>query len=585
MINKIISFAMRQRLFIILGVIALIIGGITAALKLPIDAVPDITTNQVQIFTVAPALAPQEIERLVSYPIEIAMQNLPDIEEVRSVSKFGLSVVTVIFKDNVETYFGRQIVFEKLQEAKGDLPPGLSEPELGPVTTGLGEIYQYEILGEGYSPMDLRTIQDWIIKRQLAGTPGLAEVNTFGGELKQYQLLIDPQKLLKFNISIRDVIEAVSNNNANAPGAYIEHKQEQYVVVGEGIAKSMSDIESIIIKSTDGSPVFVRNVAEVKEGAAIRQGAVTLNGKAEIVSGITMMLKGENARIVTERVKERVAEIEKTLPPGVRIVPYYERTELVERTIKTVIKNLSEGGLFVVIILFLLLMNLRGGFIVASVIPLSMLFALIMMKINGISGNLMSLGAIDFGIIVDGAVVLIENSLRKLHERQHSITQGGAVESVKQTLLDSFYEVGRPIVFGVAIIIIVYLPILSLEGIEGKMFKPMAYTVVFALLGALFLTLTYVPVISTFFFKKGKVSEKESPVIKFIKPLYRKTLLFALNRKGLVVGTAVVLFVSSVILFTRLGGEFIPTLDEGDILIELRRLPSISLTESIHTAQ
>src|SRR3989339_656285 len=585
MINKIISFSIRQRLFIILGIIALIIGGITAALKLPIDAVPDITTNQVQIFTVAPALAPQEIERLVSYPIEIAMQNLPDIEEVRSVSKFGLSVVTVIFKDNVETYFGRQIVFEKLQEAKGDLPPGLSEPELGPVTTGLGEIYQYEVLGEGYSPMDLRTIQDWIIKRQLAGTPGLAEVNTFGGELKHYQLLIDPQKLLKFNISIRDVIEAVSNNNANAPGAYIEHKQEQYVVVGEGIAKSMSDIESIIIKSTDGSPVFVRNVAEVKEGAAIRQGAVTLNGKAEIVSGITMMLKGENARIVTERVKERVAEIEKTLPPGVRIVPYYERTELVERTIKTVIKNLSEGGLFVVIILFLLLMNLRGGFIVASVIPLSMLFALIMMKINGISGNLMSLGAIDFGIIVDGAVVLIENSLRKLHERQHSITQDGAGESVKQTLLDSFYEVGRPIVFSVAIIIIVYLPILSLEGIEGKMFKPMAYTVVFALLGALFLTLTYVPVVSTFLFKKGKVSEKESPVIKFIKPLYRKTLLFALNRKVLVVGSAVVLFVSSVILFTKLGGEFIPTLDEGDLLIELRRLPSISLTEAIHTSQ
>ncbi|KAF0141816.1 MAG: cobalt-zinc-cadmium resistance protein CzcA [Stygiobacter sp.] len=585
MINKIISFAMRQRLFIILGVIALIIGGITAALKLPIDAVPDITTNQVQIFTVAPALAPQEIERLVSYPIEVAMQNLPDIEEVRSVSKFGLSAVTVIFKDNVDTYFARQIVFEKLQEAKGDLPPGLSEPELGPVSTGLGEIYQYEVLGEGYSPMDLRTIQDWIIKRQLAGTPGLAEVNTFGGELKQYQLLIDPQKLLKFNISIRDVIEAVSNNNANAPGAYIEHKQEQYVVVGEGIAKSMSDIESIIIKSTDGSPVFVRNVAEVKEGSAIRQGAVTLNGKAEIVSGITMMLKGENARIVTERVKERVVEIEKTLPPGVRIVPYYERTELVERTIKTVIKNLSEGGLFVILILLLLLMNLRGGFIVASVIPLSMLFALIMMKINGISGNLMSLGAIDFGIIVDGAVVMIENSIRKLHERQHSIPQGGAVESVKQTLLDSFYEVGRPIVFGVAIIIIVYLPILSLEGIEGKMFKPMAYTVVYALIGALFLTLTYVPVVSTFFFKKGKVSEKESPVIKFIKPLYRKTLLFALNRKVLVVGLAVVLFSASIFLFTRLGGEFIPTLDEGDILIELRRLPSISLTESIHTSQ
>lgn len=585
MINKLIFFSIRQRLFVILGVIALVIGGITAALKLPIDAVPDITTNQVQIFTVAPALAPQEIERLISYPIEVAMKNLPDIEEVRSVSKFGLSAVTVIFKDNVDTYFARQIVFEKLQEAKGDLPPGLSEPELGPVTTGLGEIYQYEVVGNGYTPMELRTIQDWIIKRQLAGTPGLAEVNTFGGELKQYQILIDPQKILKYNISIRDVIEAVSNNNANAPGAYIEHKQEQYVVVGEGIAKSMSDIENIIIKSTDGTPVFVRNIAEVKEGSAIRQGAVTLNGKSEIVSGITMMLKGENARIVTERVKERVAEIQKTLPQGVRIVPFYERTELVDRTIKTVIKNLSEGGLFVILILLLLLMNLRGGFIVASVIPLSMLFALIMMKINGISGNLMSLGAIDFGIIVDGAVVMIENSIRKLHERQHSIIQGNSVESVKQTLLNSFYEVGRPIVFGVAIIIIVYLPILSLEGIEGKMFKPMAYTVVYALIGALFLTLTYVPVVSTFFFKKGKVSEKESPVIKFLRPFYHKTLLFTLNRKVLVVGLAVVLFSVSIFLFTRLGGEFIPTLDEGDILIELRRLPSISLTESIHTSQ
>jgi cobalt-zinc-cadmium resistance protein CzcA len=585
MINKIISFSIRQRLFIILGLIALIIGGITAAIKLPIDAVPDITTNQVQIFTVAPALAPQEIERLISYPIEVDMQNLPDVEEVRSVSKFGLSVVTVIFKDNVDTYFGRQIVFEKLQEAKADLPPGLSEPELGPVSTGLGEIYQYEVIGDGYSPMDLRTIQDWIIKRQLAGTPGLAEVNTFGGELKQYQVLIDPQKLLNYNITIREVIEAVSKNNANAPGAYIEHKQEQFIVVGEGIAKTMSDVENIIIKSINGTSIFVKNVAEVKEGSAIRQGAVTLNGKSEIVSGITMMLKGENARIVTERVKERVAEIQKTLPPGVRIVPFYERSELVDRTIQTVVKNLSEGGLFVIIILFLLLMNLRGGFIVASVIPLSMLFALIMMKLTGISGNLMSLGAIDFGIIVDGAVVLVENSIRKLHERQHLISQGGATDSVKQTLLNSFYEVGRPIVFGVAIIIIVYLPILSLEGIEGKMFKPMAYTVVYALLGALFLTLTYVPVVSTFFFKKGRVSEKDSPIIKFLKPLYRKTLLYALDRKRLVVVTASIIFAFSVFLFTRLGGEFIPTLDEGDILIELRRLPSISLTESIHTAQ
>ena len=301
MINKIILFAVRQRMFVILMVIALIIAGIIAMNQLPIDAVPDITTNQVQIFTVAPALAPEEIERLVSYPIEIAMQNLPNIEEVRSVSKFGLSAVTVIFKEHVETYFGRQLVFERLQEAKGDLPEGLAEPELGPVSTGLGEIYQYEVVGEGYSPMELRSIQDWIIKRQLAGTPGLAEVNTFGGELKQYQVQIDPQKLLKYNLSIRDVIEAVSNNNANAPGGYIEHKQEQYIVVGEGLAKTMNDIENIIIESNNGTPIFVRDVADVSEGAAIRQGAVTVNGKSEIVSGIAMMLKDENARLVTAK--------------------------------------------------------------------------------------------------------------------------------------------------------------------------------------------------------------------------------------------------------------------------------------------
>ncbi|MFH2030102.1 MAG: CusA/CzcA family heavy metal efflux RND transporter, partial [Bacteroidota bacterium] len=401
-------------------------------------------------------------------------------------------------------------------------------------------------------------------------------------ELKQYQVQIDPQKLLKLNISLRDVIEAVSNNNANAPGGYIEHKQEQYTVIGEGIAKTMSDIENIIVKSSNGTPIFVRDVAEVKEGAAIRQGAVTVNGKNEIVSGIAMMLKDENARLVTERVKQRVSEIQKTLPEGVKIVPFYDRSELVDKTIQTVIRNLSEGGLLVIIILFLLLMNLRGGFIVASVIPLSMLFALIMMKLNGISGNLMSLGAIDFGIIVDGAVVLMENAIRKLHERQNT---SGVQEGIQQTLIGSFLEVGRPLVFGVLIIIIVYLPILTLQGTEGKMFKPMAYTVVFALLGALFLTLTYVPVASTFLFKNGKVSEKESPVIKILKPRYNKTLLFALKHKLIVVNGAALIFIASILLFTRLGGEFIPTLDEGDILIELRRLPSISLTEAIRTSQ
>ncbi|HLA68344.1 MAG TPA: CusA/CzcA family heavy metal efflux RND transporter [Bacteroidota bacterium] len=581
MVDRIILFAMRQKLFVGIGVTALIVGGILTASKLPIDAVPDITSNQVQVFTVAPALAPQEIERLVTYPLEVSLQNLPDVEEVRSVSKFGLSAITVVFDDHVDIYFARQLVAQRLQEAKDALPPGIPEPEMGPVSTGLGEIYQYEIVGEGYTPMELRTIQDWIIKRQLAGTRGLAEVNTFGGELKQYQVLIDPQKLLKYDLGLRDVIEAVSSNNANAPGAYIEHKQEQYVVVGIGVAKTMQDIESIIVKSEDGTPIFVRDVAQVSTGSAIRQGAVTINGTSEIVSGIAMMLQGENAREVVARVKERMAQIQKTLPSGVKIVPFYDRTELVSRTIRTVITNLTEGALLVILILFLLLMNLRGGFIVASVIPLSMLFAVIMMKLTGVSGNLMSLGAIDFGIIVDGAVVLVENALRKLHERQQ---ETGLTETTEQTLLGSFLEVGRPILFGVAIIIIVYLPILSLQGIEGKMFRPMAYTVVFALTGALFLTLTYVPVVSTFLFKK-KISEKESPIIRWLKPKYHKTLLLVLHHRKAVLGSALALFAGAVLLFARLGGVFIPTLDEGDILIELRRIPSISLTEAIHTAQ
>lgn len=583
MVNKIILFSTRQPFLVVLGVLALIAGGVIALSKLPIDAVPDITSNQVQIFTVANALAPQEIERLVSYPIEVAMQNLPDVEEVRSVSKFGLSAVTVVFKDDVDIYFARQLVSQKVQEAKADLPPGIPEPELGPVSTGLGEIYQYEVVGEGYTPMELRTIQDWIIKRQLAGTPGLAEVNTFGGELKQYQVLIDPQKLLKYDLSLRDMIEAVANNNANAPGAYIEHKQEQYIVVGVGLARTMQDIGNIIVKSEGGVPIFVRDVASIDVGAAIRQGAVTINGTSEIVSGITMMLQGENAREVVTRVKEKMAHIQETLPKGVKIVPFYDRSELVNRAIKTVYTNLTEGALLVILILFLLLMNLRGGFIVASVIPLSMLFAIIMMKVTGVSGNLMSLGAIDFGIIVDGAVVLIENALRKLHERQHSPALM-ASETVHQTLLGSFLEVGRPILFGVAIIIIVYLPLLTLQGIEGKMFKPMAYTVVYAIAGALFLTFTYVPVVSIFLLKR-KISEKESPIISFLKPLYHRSLLFALRRKMIVVGGAVAVFVGAILLFTRLGGVFIPTLDEGDMLIELRRLPSISLTEAIHTSQ
>ncbi len=582
MIERILRFSLKQKLLVLFGVILLIAGGIAALRVLPIDAVPDVTNIQVQIITSSPTLAPLEVERYITFPIEVAMSGLPGVEEIRSISKFGLSVVTVVFHDNVDIYFARQLVFERLQTAKENIPPEFGTPKLGPISTGLGEIYQYIVRPKDKSVkqdstwlMETRTLQDWIVKRHLLTVPGVNEVNSWGGIEKQYQVLVDPQKLLSYNLTLRDVFNAIVENNANAGGAYIEHANEQYLIRGSGLVQNIEDIKNIIVKTNNnGTPIYVHNVADVKIGGAIRQGAVTMNGEGEVTAGIVMMLKGENSRAVVDRIKGKIEKIKKVLPDTVTIEPYYDRAELVNKTIKTVRSNLIKGGILVILILVLLLFNLRGGFIVASVIPLSMLFAVIMMIATGISGNLMSLGAIDFGLIVDGAVVMVENAVRRLHEKRNGI-------STEETLLESALEVGRPIVFGVGIIIIVYLPIMTLTGIEGKMFKPMAYTVTYALIGSLILSLTYVPVMNALMFRNGKVIEKESPIITWAKKIYAPLLRKIIHKRVIVAGVATALVIISLAIFPFLGSEFIPQLDEGAITVEVRRLPGISLETSL----
>ena len=582
MINALIRFSVSQRLLVLLMVAMLIGAGVYSLRSLPIDAVPDVTNVQVQVLTAAPSLAPLEVERQITFPVEVAMSGLPRIDEIRSVSKFGLSAVTVVFEEGVDIYFARQLVLERLSEARDQIPENIGSPEMGPISTGLGEIYQYELAGapgSGYDAMALRTVQDWIVRRQLMGVPGVTEVNSFGGFAKQYQVKLDPAKLQAYDLSLRDVLAAVAGNNANVGGAYIERGAEQYLLRGIGLVESAEDIGNIVVKTAaEGVPVFVRDVGQVVTGAAVRQGAVTADGKGEVVVGIAMMLKGENSRTVAERVKERVEQIKKTLPKGVELIPFYDRTELVDRTIKTVVKNLVEGAILVIIVLILLLGNWRGAMIVASIIPLSMLFAAILMRIFNVSGNLMSLGALDFGLIVDGAVVMVENVVRRRAEAQHH----GSKEAPERTILDACMEVGRPVVFAVAIIAIVYLPILSLTGIEGKMFKPMALTVVFALIGSLLLSLTYVPAAMTFVLR-GKVSEKESPLIRIAKRWYKPALAWTMRNRKKALAMALVLVVISGVIFPFLGSEFIPRLDEGALAIQVQQLPSVSLAQSVRT--
>ncbi|MCY1024044.1 efflux RND transporter permease subunit [Pyxidicoccus sp. MSG2] len=581
MFDKIIHFSIKNR-FLIFVLTAVLIGfGLNALRNLPIDAVPDVTNVQVQVLTTSPGLGPVEVEKFVTVPVETAMSGLPDTEEIRSVSKFGLSVVTVVFKDEVNIYFARQLVQERLTTAKESIPPGYGTPEMGPISSGLGEIYQFEVKGEGKSPMELRSILEWQISPRLRGVPGVVEVNAFGGELKTYEVQLDPAQLSAHGLSLEQVFHALEENNANAGGAYITRAQEQVLIRGEGIVETLDDIASIVVStSSQGTPIYIRNVAEVKFAPQVRQGAVTRDGKGEAVTGIVMMLIGQNSRAVVNDVKAVVEEIRPTLPQGVTIDTFYDRTDLVRKTIHTVAKNLIEGGLLVVVVLFLMLRNLRAGLIVASAIPLCMLTAFIGMRELGISGNLMSLGAIDFGLIVDGALIIIENSVRHIAERNHELGRALTREERDEVAYRSAIEMVRPASFGVGIIAVVYLPILSLTGIEGKMFRPMAITVICALAGAFVLSLTLVPALASLVLPR-KVQEKESFIIVGARRVYEPALAWCLSRRKAVVAIAVAVLAVSLATLPLLGAEFIPRLDEGALALQAWRVPSVSLEESV----
>jgi heavy metal efflux system protein len=586
MIERIIHFSIHNKLIVGVFTLALIIWGVFSLVHLPIDAVPDITNNQVQVISLAPTLAAQEVEQFITQPIELSMKLIPDVEEIRSISRFGLSVVTIVFKDQVNVYLARQMVAEKLKEAEEKIPEGLTAPELGPVTTGLGEIYQYVVktkpgFESKYSAMDLRTIQDWIVQRQLAGTPGLAEVSAWGGFVKQYEIALNPSKLNNMDVSIAEIMHALEENNENTGGAYIEKGSNAYVIRGIGMVRAPENIEKIVIKTINGVPLLIRDVARVQFGNAIRYGAVTKDGKGEVVGGIAMMLKGENSAEVIKQVKEKVVKIQKTLPDGVVIEPFVDRTKLVNNSIHTVTRNLIEGALIVVFILVLLLGNLRAGLVVASVIPLSMLFAVSMMKTLGISGNLMSLGAIDFGLIVDGAVIIVEATVYHISSRhlKHKLKQ----HEMDEEVFNSSSKIFKSASFGIIIILIVYIPVLTLSGIEGKMFKPMAETVSLALFGALILSLTYVPMASALFLsrKPSEGANISTRLMDLLHKAYAPVIEYTLNHKKIIIISALVLFGVSLWGFGRLGGEFLPQLEEGDFAIESSLMQGSSLTQSV----
>jgi heavy metal efflux system protein len=585
--NSIIRFSIRNKLIVGLLVLGLIGWGSYALSRLPIDAVPDITTNQVVVLTQSPALAAQEMEQYITTPVELSLANVQGVEEIRSVSRLGLSVITVVFNDDLDILKARQLVSEQLAQAVKDIPAEFGTPYLAPITTGLGEIYQYTLVPQpGYETRygleELRTLQDWIVKRQLAGVPGVVEVSSFGGYVKQYEVSIDPERLRAAGITIAELFDTVQRNNGNTGGSYLEKSSQAYFIRGEGTVKSLDDIGNIVIKTTQGVPLLVRNVADVNFGSAVRYGAMTRNGESEAVGAVVLMLKGADAERTIKLVKERVARIQKSLPEGVRIEPFIDRTELIDRAIYTVKKNLLEGGLIVVFVLVLLLGNWRAGLIVASVIPLAMLFTFGMMHVFGVSANLMSLGAIDFGLVVDGSVIVVEGVLHFLHGHWKTgdrLTQ----EQMDDTVESNASRILKSAVFGQIIILIVYIPILSLSGIEGKMFQPMALAVSFAIIGALLLSLTYVPAATALFLNK-KVDNKKNfsdrlvgKLYSFYEPLVRRALDF----RAAVVGVALVVLLVSGWLFSTLGGEFIPQLDEGDIAIDLRMPTGTSLTETI----
>ena len=586
MFDTIVNFAVKRKLFVALMVLMILTGGIWAMVTLPVDAVPDITNNQVQIVTVSPTLAPQEVEQLITMPVETSMSNMMNVKEIRSVSRFGLSLVTVVFDEKVPTLEARQLTSEQIQTLKGEIPEELGTPEMMPVTTGLGEIYQYVLRVDSahqadYDAMELRTIQDWIVKRQLAGIPGIVEINSFGGYLKQYEIALDPDALAALQITISDVFEALSNNNQNTGGSYIEKKDRAYYIRSEGMIEKLKDIEKIVVTNRGGMPVHISDIGRVNFGTPKRFGAMTMDGNGECVGGIAMMLKGANANAVTSILEERVEKVQKMLPEGITIEPYLNRSELVKRNITTVVYNLIEGAVIVFLVLIIFLGNVRAGLIVASVIPLSMLFAFILMRIFGVSANLMSLGAIDFGIVVDGSIVIIEGILA--YGALRSSASLNRTEVVKQGAA----KVMKGAAFAVLIILIVFFPILTLTGIEGKYFTPMAQTLVFCIIGALLLSLTYVPMMASVFLNTQPPA-RPTPADRFfhfIGRYYHQLLRLCMRHVAGTLATAFALLAGALLLFGQLGAEFIPTLDEGDFAMQMTLPAGSSLSRSIEVSE
>ncbi|MBL8971329.1 MAG: efflux RND transporter permease subunit, partial [Myxococcales bacterium] len=583
LLTAIVAWSLRNRALVLVATLLFVALGIRSALQLPIDAVPDVTNIQVQIITAAPALSPVEIEKYVSIPVERAMGGLPRMEQVRSVSKYGLSVVTVVFHDGTDIYFARQLVNERMREAIAAVPAEYGSPEMGPISTGLGEIYQFTVRGEGHSLMELEELLDWYIGPQLRTVPGVVEVNSFGGENREYQVILEPRRLQALGLSVGDVAVALEASNANAGGGYIEHNQEHFVIGSNGLVRSREDLERVVLGATpQGVPITVASVGSVRFGPKLRRGAATQDGEGEVVVGVALMLMGENSRTVTQGIIRKLDELRPTLPAGVIVEPFYDRTLLVDRTITTVATNLAEGAALVILVLLLLLGNLRAGLVVASTIPLAMLFAVIVMNAVGVSGNLMSLGAIDFGLIVDGAVIVVENAVRRLTEARGRAGRVLTADERIAVIQESTLEVRGAAVFGEIIIAIVYLPILALSGIEGKLFHPMAYTVLFALAGAFVFSLTVVPVLTSYLVRPA-AHERETLLLRAVHRVYSPALGLALRLRWLTITGGLVALAGGVALFGRLGAQFVPQLDEGDILVEARRLPGTALSASVDT--
>jgi cobalt-zinc-cadmium resistance protein CzcA len=576
--DRLIDFSLKNRAFILLTLIGLAGSGVYSLLHLPIDAVPDISNVQVMALTDAPALGPEEVEQFITIPVENAMNGIPRIEEVRSITQFGFSSVTIIFEEGTDIYWARQLVNERLIRVREEIPPGFGSPSMGPIATGLGEVYLFEVKNapdakQKHTLMELRTILDWDVARPLLSVPGVIEVNTFGGELKTYQVQLDPKRLLARGISTTQVFRALQQNNSNSGGGYIERNGQVRVIRAQGLVGSLKDIEEIVLATTPtGTPIFVRDVGKVSFVPMLRQGVVTRDGRGEAVTATVLLLAGENGRIVVNDVKEKIEEIKKTLPEGVTVDPYYDRSTLIDKAIGTVARNLTEGGVLVMVVLLVMLGNIRAGLIVALAIPLSMLFAGNLMLYFGIAGSLMSLGAIDFGLIVDSAVIVIENCVGRL---SHANPRERAIDVIRAATR----EVRRPVVYGVAIITLVHLPLMALEGVEGKMFRPMAATLIFALTGSLLLSLTATPVLASYFLRVG-MSEKDTIVIRLAKRIYEPLLRWVLPRPWLVTFGVLLMLAGTVPVALNLGGEFIPKLDEGDIVLDLTRPPDASLSEA-----